>query len=107
MANIEDYIEKEDSEGLDLIEQAAPAEQQPTGSGFDWGILKAQTGPGQIEEYKTHALNFNGSNAVARILRGLTGMIGELNYAIADILLGVLELLKDNRKKPVVMASHE
>ena len=42
--------------------------------------------------------NFNNSKRVARMLRGATGMFGNINLAIADILLGIFEMNKENIK---------
>lgn len=61
-------------------------------------MLKAETGSGSIESYLNHPMNFNSSKAVARMLRGLTGMFGSLNYAIIDIVIGGLDLMKNSRK---------
>ena len=61
-------------------------------------IFSAETGAGSIGEYIEHPLNFNQSKSVARILRGLTGIMGNLNLAIIDVGLGVLELFKGEKK---------
>lgn len=60
-------------------------------------ILTAETGQGTIGDYLEHPLNFNQSKGIARILRGLTGIMGNLNLAIIDIALGVLEVSKDKK----------
>ena len=57
----------------------------------------AETGDGPISQYMDHALNFNNSKAMARILRGVTGLIGSLNLAIIDIGVGVLEFFKKDK----------
>lgn len=61
-------------------------------------ILTAETGEGSIEMYIEHPLNFNNSKGVARVLRGLTGIMGNLNYAIVDIVIGSLDVLKSSSK---------
>lgn len=65
----------------------------------DLSFLLAKTGPGAVEEYIDHPLNFDGMKSTARILRGLTGIAGELDYALIDIGLGALEKIKE-RKAP-------
>ena len=106
MPAIGDFIDKDSVEGLTSIdhqlEMDTPAEEPTVKSRFDLSLLKAQTGAGQVEDYQEHALNYNGSKSVARIIRGLTGLLGELNYAVVDIIMGVLEFSKD-RKKAVVI----
>lgn len=105
MPAIGDFIDKEQTDGLTSIDQQVvemDTEQVTPSRGFDLSILKAQTGAGQVEDYQEHALNWNGSKSVARIIRGLTGLLGELNFALVDILLGVLELSKDRRKAAVI-----
>lgn len=61
----------------------------------DLSFLAAPTGPGSVEEYIAHPLNFDGKKSTARILRGLTGLCGELNYALVDIGLGTIEKMKE------------
>jgi len=63
-------------------------------------ILNAPTGEGELIEYYHHPLNFNFSEPLARILRGLTGIIGNLNLALADILVGLLQFVFEQRKSP-------
>lgn len=63
-------------------------------------VLTAETGSGSIDDYLQHPMNFNQSKGLARILRGLTGIIGNLSLAIIDIGLGILEFSKE--KKAVV-----
>lgn len=60
-------------------------------------ILTAETGNGSIGDYIEHPMNFNQSKGLARILRGLTGIIGNLNLAIIDVGLGVLEFSKEKK----------
>lgn len=62
-------------------------------------MLKTPTGEGTIEEYLIHPLNFNESKGMARVLRGLTGFLGNINLAIADIIIGALDVLKTSPKK--------
>ena len=63
----------------------------------DLSFLLAKTGAGAVEEYIDHPLNFDGAKSTARILRGLTGIAGELDYALIDIGLGALEKIKEKR----------
>ena len=76
-------------------------EQDETqGRGFSlpqW--IMAETGDGPIESYIEHPLNFNQSRGFAQILRGLSGILGNLKLAVIDISLGVLQVLKE-RKPP-------
>ncbi len=67
-------------------------------SGFDFSFLMTETGPGSIEDYIDHPMNFNSSLSVARILRGITGFTGSLRLAILDIVLGVLDFAREKPK---------
>lgn len=67
--------------------------------------LKAQTGEGDISSYENHVLNFKKSPAIAKILRGLTGIVGGLNYAVVDIAIGMFEIMQD-KKGGAVRGSH-
>lgn len=60
----------------------------------DLSFLAAQTGEGAVEEYLEHPLNFDHTKSTARILRGCTGLCGQLDYALIDIALGIIEKLR-------------
>lgn len=60
-------------------------------------VLTSETGQGSIGDYIEHPMNFNQSKGLARVLRGLTGIVGNLNLAIIDVVLGVLEFSKEKR----------
>lgn len=67
----------------------------------DMSFLLSETGSGSIEDYVDHPFNVHGSKGVARVLRGATGLLGNLNYAVIDIGLGVLEVVKEGNTKEV------
>lgn len=67
------------------------------GPQIDLSWLKAKTGPGTIESYIDHPLNTSKSRGVAQILRGTTGLAGDLDLAVIDIGLGLVEVLKEKR----------
>lgn len=70
---------------------------QETKKGLDLSFLKAPTGEGSVHDYIDHALNFNNSKGMARVLRGVTGLMGDLNLAIVDIIVGALDVLKSSK----------
>ncbi len=79
-------------------ENAAPAEQAaaaPAPVGIDLSglldFIRKPTGPGPVSDYMEHPLNFARSSWLARVIRGLTGLAGDLNFAIMDVALGLLE----------------
>lgn len=78
-------------------------QQQPEqrGIGIDLSVLKTETGEGSVEDYLEHTLNFNSSKGMARVLRGLTGMMGSLNFALVDIVVGTLDLMKSSKPKGI------
>lgn len=79
-----------------------PIEKKPAGIDISGIIEKLfqPTGPGPLEQYQEHVLNFNKSVALARVLRGLTGILNsDLNLAIIDIGIGLLEMFKGKGKK--------
>lgn len=100
MPGIEDMIDKSQAE-FGPVE--LPPEQQPEQAPArrfeipEW--VKAQTGPGDVEDYITHPLNFGKSRGVAQILRGLTGIVGELRYALLDIVMGAGHWAKERKVK--------
>lgn len=81
--------------GADATEPTEPVATQP---GWLSRIMTADTGEGEVEDYLDHPLNFNKSRWLARILRGLTGMFGNLRKALVDIGVGSIEGLNEARK---------
>lgn len=77
--------------------QAAPLEETKSGLGMDLSFLKAPTGAGSIESYIEHPMNFNNSKSLAQVIRGFTGMLGSLDLAIIDIVIGGLNFAKERK----------
>lgn len=98
---LNEAIRDEAAEAAAAEQVAAPEDfEDAPGVSFtmpDLSFLLAKTGPGAVEEYIDHPLNFDGMKSTARILRGLTGIAGELDYALIDIGLGCLEKIKEKR----------
>lgn len=96
--------EKEVAEGAAAsMGMAAEEIPEPSGSGFgipmpDLSIILAKTGPGDIDDYLKHPLNRSGSRGIAQILRGVTGILGETDFAIVDMALGALEFTKEKKQ---------
>jgi hypothetical protein len=55
-------------------------------------FLKTERGPGSIEDYVDNPLNFKRSMGLAQVLRGLTGFLGSMEYAVVDIVVGWIRL---------------
>lgn len=89
----DNFVPSYQMEVIEPIERPAPK--------VDLSFLKAQTGEGMVEEYIQHPLNFNSSKGMARVLRGLTGMFGSLSYALVDVVIGTLDLLKSTKKADI------
>jgi hypothetical protein len=85
----------------EILHDAVPVEEGAGFRGFQIPeFLKAKTGPGTIENYIDHPMNFNNSKPVAQVLRGLTGMFMSLDYAVIDIVLGMMKMKP--KKEPVL-----
>lgn len=95
MSNIEDVMNKPSNEGWDGDETSPPVSDPPQGQGQgepSWQkILTAAPGPGAIEDYLIHPLNFRKSEGLGQIIRGLTGILGSLEYALVDVFMGFLK----------------
>jgi hypothetical protein len=59
--------------------------------------LKAKSPDEPIENYINHPLNFARSTGLAQALRGATGIIGDLRYAIVDVIVGLLKFANEKR----------
>lgn len=57
-------------------------------------LLKKPTGDGEISDYIEHPLNFEKTESLAQILRGLTGFFGDLKLAVIDIGIGLYRKFK-------------
>lgn len=76
------------------IEAPGEAPASEAGPSFLKRILTAETGPGEIEEYVGHPLNFDKSEGLGQVLRGFTGLLGNLRLAIVDLLVGAVRWLR-------------
>jgi hypothetical protein len=62
-------------------------------------VLTAETGEGSIEDYIQHPMNFKNSKGLAQMLRGFTGIIGNLKLAIVDVVFGYLRFSQEKGEK--------
>jgi len=60
-------------------------------------VLKSPTGEGELLEYAEHPLNFNRSEGMARMIRGASGILGSLDLAILDLVIGLIQVLIERR----------
>jgi hypothetical protein len=95
--SIEDMIDKNEVHPGEVQREEVAPEQNTAGFNLDLSFLKTPTGEGELYEYMNHTLNFNQSKGMARIIRGLTGFLGNMNFAIVDIFIGVLEFAKPKK----------
>ena len=61
-------------------------------------LLLADSPDKTIAEYGAHPLNFDGSVSMGRIIRGTEGMLGSLNKAVIDIVVGVVQKISEIMK---------
>ncbi len=64
---------------------------------IDFSFLMKKTGQGEVENYLGHPMNPKKSKGRARFLRGCTGIAGDLDLAIIDIMLGSFEMIMEKR----------
>lgn len=89
--------EEMEQEELEQETRPTPTESERRSPGWlEW--LRSEPGPGDVESYRQHPLNWDGSYEVGQVLRGLTGLLGNLRLAVVDILVGGLRLL--SRRPP-------
>lgn len=86
----------------DPVEQSIPEIPAREGMSVNLSILKAPTGEGAVEDYMDEPLNFDKTKSTARLLRGFTGLLGSLNLAIIDIIIGMLEKVKERKSNASV-----
>jgi hypothetical protein len=66
------------------------SDNEPAQPGLFARLFKAETGPGDVEAYLDHPLNFDKSLGLAQVIRGATGLFGELKLAVIDVAFGLL-----------------
>lgn len=106
MSILNDAAKTAIEETQDDLEEIFVEEPQPSARVGDFlpdlSILTAKTGDGSIEDYVNHPLNFKGSRGMAQMIRGFTGIAGELDYAIIDIALGAFQHSREGKTGDVV-----
>jgi len=85
--NIEDQLDdiEEDSDEIQVTKT------DPTWLRIIW----ADSPEKALEEYKTHALNYDGKESTSRIIKGFEGVFGNLNKAIIDLGIGLGQKLNE------------
>ena len=86
---LEGAVTTEPDPEQDSIPQGEPPKPQESPFNQVLEVIKKPTGPGPIEDYIDHPLNYDNSKTTAQILRGLTGLLGDLKFALIDIAFGV------------------
>jgi len=89
--------------GIDELENAAKSASNPSQTAQDVAtsttsnsaipdILTKESPKKDIDpHYIQHPLNFRNSNGLGRMIRGLEGALGSLNYWPLDVTIGLLE----------------
>jgi hypothetical protein len=85
------FVEKEDMQESQAAAPAAP--------GFLEKLLNAKPGPGSISDYKEHPLNFRKTDGLAQVVRGVTGLAGDLERAFIDVVFGLLREIWEVKKE--------
>lgn len=105
MKDMAEALEDEDLEdlGSESLGGETEGSSDSSGSGQAFSSLKrilgAEPPPKPVESYKDHALNFSGKESIAKILRGMEGIAGNLNRAVILIALGLIELYQEKTGK--------
>jgi len=92
---LNDGESKEKIIDAEYTEVEAPAEEKRI-SILD--NLLCKTGEGEVYDYLDHPLNIIENEHGARIIRGLTGIFGELDFALLDIAIGILGIFNGKGK---------
>jgi len=85
MASLEDMIkEDETTEKKDEV-------KTQSGDGILNKIWNAESPNKKPAEYSSHALNWDNKESTGRIIRGFEGLIGNLDRAFIDVLVGTFQ----------------
>lgn len=91
---LNEYIDQ-NNDNIEMNDTENVSRETPTKTIKD--ILMADSPDVPIENYIDHPLNFKNSKALARVIRGLEGMVGTLRKALIDIFMGSYEFYSDER----------
>lgn len=83
----------------DLDGETKEETPRPSGKGFWEKLFSAESPEKKISDYENHSLNYDHSEGMSRIIRGTEGLIGGLDRAILDIVVGVIQKVKGALKK--------
>lgn len=104
MKDMAEALEDEDLEdlGSETLEDGDSSNSSETANNEMFSglkrILGAEPPPKPVESYQDHALNFDGSDSTGRIIKGLEGLLTNLNRAIIVLVIGVVEKYSEKRK---------
>lgn len=84
----------------DLIDDEKDAdeksEESKSGTTIDLKkIFWADSPDKPLSDYRTHALNWDGKDSTGRIVKGTEGMLGSLDKAIIDLLVGCVQKVNE------------
>ena len=54
-------------------------------------IWNAKSPDKKVSEYGNHALNFDGKESTGKIIRGTEGLVGSLDRAIVEVVVGTIQ----------------
>ena len=97
--------DKDKDKGKVTIESLAEEEQEDkpkdTTKGksvLEW-LAKTPSPSKSVDSYQSHPLNYDGDESTSRIIRGASGLLGNLDKASVDILVGVFKKMARLFKK--------
>lgn len=97
MKDMAEALEDEDLEDLGSQELSGDSngssDSNASGQMFEnlKRIIGAEPPPKPVEEYKDHALNFDGSKSTGKIIKGMEGLLTNLDKAIIVLVIGLVE----------------
>lgn len=97
-------IEDEDLEDIDMgsSESGNSENQDLSGSSDSFSVLKDIIGskppPKPLESYQDHPLNFDGTDSSGRIIKGMEGILTDLNKAVLLVIMGLVEKYQDKKR---------
>ncbi len=87
MVSLEDMIKEEGSKTDDKDKK----KETSSGDGLLGKIWNAKSPDKKVSEYGNHALNFDGKDSTGKIIRGTEGLVGSLDRAIVEVVVGTIQ----------------
>lgn len=93
--SLEDMIDAEEK-GEELRQKKKDKDKKPTtGEGVLKHIWNAESPKKTPQQYADHALNWDNRESTGRIIKGIEGIVGNMDKAVVNLVIGVFQKISE------------